>query len=59
MKPKLKKSKEDLPPLYFKGDLFRIVKRNYDERLMPLEAMRLRDKNIYSFEEDELEDAEL
>ena len=48
--------KADFYPLYRKGDIFVIVERNRDERLLPIGAMRLNDREIYYFEEGELEE---
>ena len=48
------KTKEDFKPLFRKGDLFRIVKINEDENLMPIEAIRLKDREVYGFEVGEL-----
>jgi len=49
------KAKDTFKPLYFKGDKFKIIKRNTEEGVAPIEAMRLKDKEIYGFEEGELE----
>ena len=49
------KVKETFEPLYKKGDKFKIVKRNKEEGLMPIEAKRIKDGEIYGFEIDELE----
>ena len=49
-------AKDSCEPLYRRGDRFIITKRNADIRLMPIEAMRLKDKQIYGFEEEELEE---
>jgi hypothetical protein len=49
------KSKIDFKPLFYKGDKFIIIKRNTDVGLYPIIALRIKDKNIYGFEEDELE----
>lgn len=48
------KAKEDFRPLYQKGDVFVIIRRNNDEWLMPIEAKRLKDGNIYGFFEEEI-----
>ena len=53
MKKKFK-AKEDYFPLYRKGDEFIIVKVNKDPDLMPIEAMRLKNKAIYGFEKEEI-----
>lgn len=50
----IKKVKYDFYPLYKEGDLFRITKLNREDDLLPIEAMRLKDKNIYGFEAGEL-----
>jgi len=52
---KMLKAKESFKPLYSKGDLFKIVKRNTDPELVAIEAMRMKDGWIYGFEEGELE----
>ena len=52
---KMVKAKETFEPLYKKGDKFKIIKRNKEDGLMPIEAMRIKDKEIYGFEENELE----
>jgi hypothetical protein len=49
------KAKADFDTLYRKGDIFVIVERNRDERLLPIGAMKLRDNEVYYFEENELE----
>jgi hypothetical protein len=49
-------AKEDYSPLYKKGDKFRIVKINKDSNLTQIEAMRLKDKNVYGFDKNELEE---
>jgi len=52
---KIYKVKETLTPLFVKGDLFIITKRNKEPNLMPIEAKRLKDGEIYGFDENELE----
>jgi len=52
---KIMKTKEDFDPLYRKGDLFKIVKINDDPNLVKIEAMRLKDGQVYGFDESELE----
>jgi hypothetical protein len=54
-KYELYKAKEGSYPLFKKGDLFVIVKRNTDENRTPIEAQRLIDNEIYGFNEGELE----
>lgn len=54
-KKKVKKAKIDCSPLFQRGDKFVIVNKNYDPNLMPIEAKRLKDKQVYGFDEDELE----
>jgi len=49
------KVKESFIPLYRKGDKFKIIKRNSDKDLISIEAMRLKDKQIYGVEMEELE----
>lgn len=49
------KVKEGEPPLYLKGDKFKILRINENPDLMPIVAMRFKDKELYGFEEDELE----
>jgi len=49
------KVKEGEPPLYLKRDKFKILKINENPDLMPIVAMRLKDKETFGFEEDELE----
>jgi len=49
------KAKKDFIPLYRKGDKFKIIKKNKETELMPIEAMRLKDGQVYGFEEGELE----
>lgn len=56
MKDKILRVKEDFEPLYHKGDLFKIVQINNDPDLMDIEAMRLKDGQIYGFSKDELEE---
>jgi len=51
----MKKAKFGCEPLYREGDKFRVVKKNKDPNLMPIEALHLRTKQVYGFEEDELE----
>ena len=51
----MKKAKFDFKPLFRKGDTFKIIKRNKDPNLMPIEALHLRSKKVYGFEEGELE----
>ena len=50
----IKKTKYSFFPLYKEGDSFKIVQLNTNVNLMPVEAMRLRDKKIYGFEDGEL-----
>ena len=50
------RAKEGCEPLYRKNDIFVIVKRNSEDGIAPIEAMRLKDKKIYGFDEDELEE---
>ena len=50
----IKKAKESFTPLYFEGDEFKIIKLNEDVNFVPIEAMRLKNKKIYGFGEDEL-----
>jgi hypothetical protein len=52
------KAKESFSPLYRKGDIFIIIKRNTDKNLTPIEARRLKDGNVYGFREGELEEVE-
>lgn len=47
-------TKESFLPLFLKGDKFKIIQLNEDYNLKPIEAMRLKDKKIYGFEEGEL-----
>lgn len=47
-------AKEDCMPLFRKGDKFAIVKRNSNLQLMPIEAMRIKNKKIYGFYGGEL-----
>lgn len=54
MEKQIFEAKEDYFPLYRKGDKFIIVKINKNPDLMPIEALRLKNKKIYGFEEDEL-----
>lgn len=54
MKPRVR-AKIEVKPLFRKGDKFRIIKINDDPNLMPIEAVRLKDGEIYGFEEGELE----
>lgn len=54
MEDKILTSNITFEPLFFKGDKFRIVKRNTDPDLMPIEAVKLSSKNIYGFNEGEL-----
>ena len=49
------KVKETFESLYKKGDEFKIIKRTTESGLMPICAMRLKDKQIYWFQEDEFE----
>jgi hypothetical protein len=53
------KPKKDFFPLYKKGDLFVIVRTDFtdEEQLVPIEAMRIKDKRKYFFDKDELEEA--
>ena len=51
----IKKVNHDFESLYRKGDKFKIIRLNKDEDLMPIEAMRLKNRQIYGFEENELE----
>jgi hypothetical protein len=48
-------AKETFGKLYRKGDKFRILDIANNVNLMPIKAMRLKDREIYYFEEDELE----
>ena len=52
---KIVKVKEGLPPLYHKNDEFKILKIENEDGDLPIQAMRLRDKQIYYFYEGELE----
>jgi len=54
-KGQIRQVKENFMPLYMKGDKFKIIKINKDINLMPIEAMRLKNRKIYGFEEGELE----
>lgn len=54
MKTKVR-TKIEYKPLFRKGDKFKIIKINDDPNLMPIEAIRLKDRQIYGFEEGELE----
>ena len=54
-KGQIVKSIEDFRPLFRKGDLFKIIKINKDPALMNVEALHLRDKQIYGFDTWELE----
>ncbi len=54
MKEKIFYAKESSFPLYKKGDKFIIIKRNNNPNLMSIEAMRLKDRQIYGFEEGDL-----
>lgn len=47
-------AKEEFYPLYRKGDSFIILERRTDVRLVPIKALRLKDKQIYYFNEGEL-----
>lgn len=48
------KSMEEFYPLYRKGDSFIILEKTNDERLLPIKALRLKDKQIYYFNDGEL-----
>lgn len=48
-------SKIDSLPLFREGDRFKIIQRNDDPDLMPIEALHLRSRRIYGMEEDWLE----
>jgi len=57
MKPNdIVKPKESFYPLYNKKDFFKVIKINTEEGRMPIEAMKLKDKKIYGFDEGELEE---
>jgi len=47
------KTKKDFMPLFRKGEKFKIIRINTDERLMPIEALSLFSKEIYGFEKEE------
>lgn len=51
----IKKTKDEFFPLYKEGDSFKIVQLNTNVNLMPIEAMRIKDKRTYGFWEGELE----
>ena len=53
---KLFRAKETFEPIYYKGDLFKIIKVNTNPDLMELECVRLKDGEIYGFRKDELEE---
>ena len=53
---KLFRAKETFEPLYYKGDLFKIIKVNTNHDLMELECVRLKDGKIYGFEKNEIEE---
>ena len=44
---KLFRAKETFEPLYYEGDLFKIIKVNTNPDLMELECIRLKDGKIY------------
>lgn len=48
-------SKIDCEPLFRKGDKFIIMNINTNPNLMEIEAMKLKSKRIYGFNEGELE----
>jgi hypothetical protein len=50
------RAKADFHPLYRRGDAFKIVKINSDPDRMPIEALHLWSKQVYGFEEGELEE---
>lgn len=50
------KAKEDFYPLYGKGDEFIILDRTTDERLLPIAAKRIKDGEVYYFNDGELEE---
>lgn len=52
---KLYKSKISFEPLFKEGDKFIIIKFNTDKQMLPITAMRLKDKQFYGFEDGELE----
>lgn len=49
------KAKEDHYPLFRKGDKFKIIKLNKNPDLLPIEARRLKDGEVYGFYEGDLE----
>lgn len=48
------RAKEDFFPFYRKGDEFIILDITTDERLLPVIAERVRDRNIYYFNWEEI-----
>ena len=55
MKQKISYAKESFEPLFRKGDKFIIVRRNNNPQLMPVEARHLYTREVFGFEEGELE----
>jgi predicted nucleic acid-binding protein len=49
-------AKETFDKLYRKGDKFKILDIVNNVNLISIKAMRLKDREIYYFEEDELDD---
>ena len=48
-------AREGCEPLFREGDKFIIVRRETDSDLTPIIAMRLKDKQVYGFNEGELQ----
>lgn len=49
------KAKTSFEPLYRQGDEFVILEERNNQDLVPIKALRLRDKSIYYFEKEEIE----
>lgn len=49
------RAKESFPPIYKKGDKFKIIKFNKNSNLMDVEAVRLKDGEVYGFSKEEIE----
>ena len=50
----IKIAKETFPPLYSKGDKFKILDVTSDKDMLPILAKRLKNKKVYGFEYGEL-----
>lgn len=53
-KGEIVKTKSEFKPLFKKGEKFKIIRMNFEDGLMPVEAKSLRTGEVYGFELGEL-----